>query len=200
MRNRIICAGVTFISLTSLALIGASNASTRANSTRRTIALGSRPVQAIQTRAPRPTQGPIRIDGAATPELISDELAYRHFLAAIASGGPADLERRSPLIMSLGLSPTDQTALLSTVEALQERLSDIEHRRRVAELDATGDGSLTRLRRERLGSLNRARDEVRARLDPAGAAKLDAHVRDRIKSRIVVYDYPTDHRLLARSE
>ena len=64
----------------------------------------------------------ITVDGSTHPELIPDQVAYRHFvLSAIQTGR----DHRLMLLSRLGLSPTQEAAFLSALDGVQEQLNGI---------------------------------------------------------------------------
>jgi hypothetical protein len=74
--------------------------------------------------APHATKLHVDIDGAATPNQIPDELAYRHLIIVLATPAhpsAGQVARRDALIKQIGLSRVDVGALISAVAGVQER-------------------------------------------------------------------------------
>ena len=81
---------------------------------------------------------PVLVDDARNPEAISDELAWAHFLAAVAleEGAPVDARRRQPAqLLPLGLEIEQQDVLKRILAGLKAGLNETER-----SLEAAGQG------------------------------------------------------------
>lgn len=141
---------------------------------------------------------PVAVDGSKTPGLIPDQLAYRHFLMALAepqSANPEAIARRSALLATTGLSAGDQQALVSALNGLRERL-DANYL--ATEQAATDDSlaepektaAITTLRAQENLLLDGLASGLKTELSYDGWLRLDAYVKDHVKRRIVIYGSP----------
>src|SRR5262245_38830876 len=76
---------------------------------------------------------PLLVDGAQTPDLVPDDVAYRHFILLTAVSATAtanDVARRDAFLARVGLSPADRTAYLGTLSQVKDQLADIEAQQR----------------------------------------------------------------------
>lgn len=65
------------------------------------------------------------VDGARTPDLIPDDLAYRHFILSIAerrNPSQAESRRREIRLKEIRLPGPDQDLLIAAVQGLREEL------------------------------------------------------------------------------
>lgn len=147
------------------------------------------------------TVGSLRlaIDGAKTPELISDDIAYAHFLSVVAiPSSPTRIEtaRRKAILDTLGLAEDDVKVLIASLTGVREQLADVENQRKqlprdgVASVQSLALSATLRTRQETI--MRDARYRVTANLSADGVQKLADHVRGRVKSRIKVYGDPRE--------
>lgn len=144
------------------------------------------------------TQLPVAVDGAKTPGLIPDELAYRHFLMAIAERAgapPQSIARRNALIATIGLSPGDNESLISALAGLREKLdayyAGTEQAAADASLSAASrSAQVSSLRASQDVALDQAAASLKAALSYDGWNRLDAYVQQRVKRHIVIYASP----------
>jgi hypothetical protein len=83
----------------------------------------------VAARSLPQTPDALLVDGARTPELISDTLAYRHFLSAIAVKDDADERRhgaRDAVLTEMGLTGEDRETFVSELDRTRRFLDDIE--------------------------------------------------------------------------
>lgn len=132
------------------------------------------------------------IHGAETPELISDELAWRHFLISIAIPVVPSIDefgRRSAIMARLGLRPADYAVLLHLTEELHDALVRLESERHALRLAPSHDLHVS------AGALEKSRDalfinvinNVTSALSRDGVQYLRVYLTQYVKPRIVVH-------------
>jgi hypothetical protein len=132
---------------------------------------------------------PLTVDGAETPERIPDELAYRHFILAIAlpdSPSPEQRERRDVVLGRIGLSEEDYNAVLEALAGVRNDLDIIDEEittLRPRSPHARFEG----LRVQRESILDYARNRMHERLSAEGSLALQDHIRDFVKRQIRIY-------------
>ncbi|MGB9611858.1 MAG: hypothetical protein ACPL7M_12880 [Bryobacteraceae bacterium] len=143
--------------------------------------------------AEHPAQLPILVDGDRTPEAIPDDLAWAHFLAAIALEENAlerDRKRQEAQLRPLGLEPDHQAALKRILAGLKTALKENE---RALEKAAQGAQTLETSRRiasllaQRKQLSSAAVGDLRRTLPEEAFARIENHVRTHVKRRIVIY-------------
>jgi hypothetical protein len=133
---------------------------------------------------------PVAVDGAVNPEGISEDIAYRHFLMAVAVPDiptSDQLARQAALVDRIGLSATDRGAFLSALTGLRGRLDDLSGQAKrlgTGPLETAGHDSI---RAETTQVLSEARAKVAERLGPDGRSRLHKHVLEHVRRRIVIY-------------
>jgi hypothetical protein len=132
---------------------------------------------------------PIVVDGQVTPEKISDNLAYQHFI--LVAGPPLGeestdaAEARRGLMRQIGLNLSDEIAFGSYVKSVKAELTQLtEAKHQTSELGG-GDTQFFREREREL--VSSARAGLQQTLSPAGAARVDAYVTKVVKRHIVIY-------------
>jgi hypothetical protein len=137
---------------------------------------------------------PIEINGGTNPELIPDDYAYSHFLAATAISSKHTDKQKSFIrrrIAEIGLSDGDRQFYEDTL--VQLRLRDELDRIKTSELSvATAAKSkssqaiatLTNLRFEKRNLMDYAKDRVTIGMTPQGVAKLQAYIDSTVKRQI----------------
>ena len=118
------------------------------------------------------------LDGAENPAAISDEQAYGHFLAAMAS--LQNVKGREAALKSAGLTTTDRLAFVAALGSLNAEL------RAIADQGKAGV-TLGRLQAQKRISLVGARNRVQSALSPEGAASLHNYIEIQVKRRIRVF-------------
>ena len=136
----------------------------------------------------------VAVDGAKTPDLIPDALAYDHFLKAISTpiaASPQHVGARNALLARMRLSQTDGRALILALTGVWDELNRIDVARRSAPsaLDPAGHTRNDLATRER-ALLDSAKSNLLSALSPEGAQRVDAFVRTHVKRRIKVYGSP----------
>jgi hypothetical protein len=130
----------------------------------------------------QPPSSQIVADGATRPDLIPDDLAVRHFLAALATPGPptaADQKRLDVMMSAIGLSAEDRVALGEAVRGLKDNIAAAER--------APGLGTP---RSRRLEVLDSVRGTLQDRLSATGHERFQQYVQSRVKSKIIIYRWP----------
>ncbi len=146
------------------------------------------------------TQLPVAVDGARTPNLIPDELAYRHFLMAIAERAdapPQSIARRNALIATIGLAPEDAQALISALAGLREKLDSNYAGTEQAAADpslsaAARSAQVSALRASQAVALDQTAASLKTALTYEGWNRFDAYVQQRVKRHIVIYGSPAN--------
>lgn len=130
----------------------------------------------------RPDSSQIVVDGATRPDLISDDIAARHLLAALAipaQPSPADQKRIDVVVSAIGLLAEDRVAFEQAVRGLKDNVAAAER--------ATGPGTPRSRRTEVLDSV---RAQLHDRLSSTGYNHFERFVQSRVKSRIRIYRWP----------
>lgn len=133
-----------------------------------------------------PHQLSVAVDGAVDPGLIPDELAWSHFLRAMAGASSA---ARQAALAQASLEAGDRAAFIAALGTLGPELDTIAQQRKAggASLPAAAHEQLKRREGEAVAG---ARQRVELALSGAGWAQLDAHIRDRVKRHIRIYRGP----------
>jgi hypothetical protein len=168
----------------------------------RKAALGISVMSLFLVRPPAPAAGhaqhsqqlmtlPVAVNGAESPQLISDELAYRHFILSVAvpqNASDEHLSRQDRKLQRAGLSSTDRSAAIRALRGLAEELeANAGEVNRLSGQVAVPSEQLDALRARRLALLDVARSQVALGLSASGHSKLDAYIREHVKRRIVIY-------------
>jgi hypothetical protein len=129
----------------------------------------------------------LMIDGSKNPELVTDDVAYRHFLTSIAAEGatasPAvELRRREAKLKPLGLAKPDHDNLLQHVDNLRGQLKGIDSAERRLILD------------ESVAAL-------KSKLSATANLALDKYIQKQVKPHIKFYGGSphADHALLSKA-
>lgn len=134
---------------------------------------------------------PLLIDGSKTPELISDSVAFGHFVrvTAVPTDMPDEALTRQRLVLApLQLSDLDRQVLLQTLQSVRESLDQLEMQRRaVSRSSAERRATIGRLAQEEAQTFENARGHLDRVLTPAGASRLNAYLRTEVKRRIKAY-------------
>jgi len=136
---------------------------------------------------------PILIDGKVHPELIPDDLAYKHFIMSVAIRGDAgdtDIKRRDSITKGLTLSPADQTSLIKALNGVKEKLDDFERQRRTADpTSQTLEQTLVYVNQQQDAELLAAKNRLLLGVSVPGIELIQAFIRSNVKPNIVVYSY-----------
>lgn len=129
-------------------------------------------------------------DGSKNPELISDEMAYSHYLIAIAELSNASAEerlRQSTQLAAVGLSPADSAIITARLGVLRGDLDQIAAARAATAPASPTSPESDRLKASETVAVRSAIADVKAMLTTDGVARLDKHVGSYVKRHIVVY-------------
>jgi hypothetical protein len=138
-------------------------------------------------KEPRRVEIPLAVDGAKNPELIPDDVAYRHFIsvtAATAAASEEEIRRRDAFVAQLELLPADRTSYLAALSNVREALIDTEQRLRVSHSNSE---TVAELRRQRGRILDDAAARVLTSLSPDGVQRVEAHINGHVKKHIRIY-------------
>ena len=129
------------------------------------------------------------VDGAKTPERISDATAFRHFFTTtLISANPTDeqLKRQRLRLAPLGLEDLDTRAYLFAAQIAREALDQIATERATwtGPDTASGRAMLRRLRQQESEVFQQARLRLSTTLSSEGATRLEAHIQTRVRSKI----------------
>ena len=127
---------------------------------------------------------PVMVDGSQHPELIPDEVAYRHFLLGIAfPANPTEQEKshRYAKLRRLGLSSADQDALVSAVAGLRETVNAL-----VANGNSEDAASV---QKKLIDAVGQSKLKL-VNLSAGGRAQLDSFIQNTFKRRMTIYGGP----------
>jgi vacuolar-type H+-ATPase subunit H len=130
---------------------------------------------------------PLIADGQVNPELIPENVAYRHFISvtAIAQGASRDaIYKRDTILARVDLTDADRQAYLSAVREVRERLLSAELKIRESNHDVTASDTA---RAEKGQILDDARARIDAALSKDGSERLRDHVLTRVRTQIRIY-------------
>ncbi len=135
---------------------------------------------------------PVAVDGSKNPDLIPDDLAYRHFIMAIAEHQKPSREELAHRNFAAAqiLFPTrnDYALFVSAVNGVREQLEAFDQARGKLTVDSPdAREQFTAIRSQQQTLLNSVSDRLRASLSEVGKARLDAYVREYVKKRIIIY-------------
>ncbi|HEY3826729.1 MAG TPA: hypothetical protein VGL82_19350 [Bryobacteraceae bacterium] len=133
-------------------------------------------------------QLPVSVNGMNTPQLIPDDLAWRHFILSVSEHSVAssdDQQRRTSRLRLTGLSASDQNSLISALAGVREQLDAIDLTR--ASTAATNTTALAQLLAQQTSILNSARIAIRGAVSAAGMTVLNNFVNNTVKRGIIIY-------------
>ena len=133
---------------------------------------------------------PVAVDGASDPNSIPDALAYSHFILATAERSDATPERRmrrDAYLRAAGLSREDRASYVRALEGVAEQLQALSEQASAVAAKSGSPTVLASLRTQRSSLLELSRSRVINALSHEGGERLEAHIRERVKKRIVVY-------------
>jgi hypothetical protein len=120
----------------------------------------------------------LAVDGAVNSAAISAELAYGHFLSAMASLENA--KGRDAALKNAGLTSADRRAFIVALGSLGAELKAIEAQRKAS-------SAFDSLRLQHNAVLETARNRVQSALSRQGAATLHDYIETRVKPRIRIF-------------
>lgn len=132
---------------------------------------------------------PVAVDGSKTPELISDELAYRHFIRAVAISNvsASEVARRDGILRKLSLSDSDRASFISVLTDVGVVLGTVEQEKTQMIGPNATEAALVASNEREKNICERARESLGAVLTPEGWSSVDAYVRGSVKRAIVIY-------------
>ena len=145
-----------------------------------------------QASGASPLKLPILVDGSKTPDQIPDELAYQHFVKAVAahpSPSAQEQARQSAQLLPLQLSASDQQNLITTLAVFRTRLDQIELDAGQLLSAAPGPNTpaqLAGLKTQESALLTNTLSDLRLSLSPEGTNHLDQYVRTHVKAHVVI--------------
>jgi hypothetical protein len=137
----------------------------------------------------------IAVNGRDNPEEVPDQIAYRLFVQIVAVHDDAskmEILKRNAFLAEVGLSAQDRLALIDGLDGLGNALKQAKAERKI--IDETGIRSqstalqLSNLTRREDEALGNAIERVNQRLSAEGRDRLETHIRERVKRRVVMYD------------
>lgn len=131
----------------------------------------------------------LAVDGSRSPQRISDDLAYRHFIVAAAirdDSADQDRERRDAFIRRIGLSQSDEALLRAALGSVSERLAGVSVRKESIRRDAPATTRAS-IRQQEEAVFDGANKRIRSLLSKEGFLRLDRFVRKEVKPGIKVY-------------
>lgn len=134
---------------------------------------------------------PLVVDGAKTPQLVPDDLAYYHFILAVATPSNPSIEqvsRRTRELSHARLSQSDAAALVSALTGVSEELDRISIGRQQHNTTPERNDSLEVLKLREAQVLEAARARVQTSLTASGLARLESHIQEHVKRNIVIYE------------
>ncbi len=141
-----------------------------------------------RTEAMTANQLPLTVDGSQTPQLIPDDLAYRHFILSVAehtSPTPDDVKRRASRLRLIGISQADQNALIAALSGVREQLDAIDASR--ASTPPTNSAALQQLLIQQTSILNNAQTAILSSVSAQGTTQLEAYIQNFVKKGIKIY-------------
>jgi hypothetical protein len=138
---------------------------------------------------------PLVVDGRKTPDQISDEMAYRHFIQwTLVKERPSaqEVTMQQHRLTSVGLSRADLQAYLSSIKITQSRLGAIATQRikwsmAVESAPSETAAALKTLRDDESQIFEDTRQRLRGALTADGSLRLDSFISNRIKPRVKVF-------------
>jgi hypothetical protein len=125
------------------------------------------------------------VDGSKNPEKVPDLDAQRHFILQASehsTPNAQELSRRNAMLHLLGLSPSDQTALVTALAGVREQLDTLNWN------DSAPDPAAASARDAKYKQiLDSAWQRASTSVSPAGWAKLSAYLQTHVKRGIKIY-------------
>jgi hypothetical protein len=137
-----------------------------------------------------PMSLPVLVDGAKTPTQIPDNVAYRHYLKAIAAHPvPTTYEqgRQAAQLLSLGLLPNDEKVLIATLAPLRTQLDLIESTRAGIQQGPNAGAQFADLNDQEDALVATTLQSLRTSLTVAGMYRVDQYVKTHVKAHIKIY-------------
>jgi hypothetical protein len=132
---------------------------------------------------------PVVVNGAVNPELIPDDIAYRHFFKVLmdADDTPRGRSRTMVLLGRLHFSAADSNRFVGQLN--NARASIVEARKLVQRPDSNIGPVQTAeaLRQQYIALLDALSDSARRAISAGAALSLHEYIRGDVKRRIVIY-------------
>lgn len=130
------------------------------------------------------------VDGAVTPNLIPDSLAYRHFFTAVAAHpfpDPTERARQAAQLSRIGLSSADLQVLIASLTVFRTQLDAFESARASVAPGPSAGAKITALESQANNLVTNTLESLRRSLTVSGATLLDQYVKARVKAHIHIY-------------
>jgi hypothetical protein len=138
------------------------------------------------------TQLVVIVDGSKNPEQIPDNLAYKHFLMAVATHEqpvPEEQKRQEAFLKDVGLSGSDEKTIALALGKMTTQLEAIQAAR------VASDGapaSLVALKAQEDALISGVITQVRQALTSEGQLSLNQYVTGTVKKNIKIYGLPNN--------
>lgn len=148
-------------------------------------------VATLSAQVPQPQHTlSVIVDGSKAPDQIPDDLAYHHFLLAVAEHQNASKEevtRRELRLKPIGLSEKDRDLCISALAGLREELDAVETARRAATADvgASNDSALASVKAREDAAVAKVRAALR-NMSVEGQSRLDGYIKTHVKKHITI--------------
>lgn len=134
---------------------------------------------------------PPSVDGAKTPELVPDDVAYRHFImAAAAPDNPTSEEasRRAGYVARLGLSADDRGRALSALRSVRDNLDALK-REQALLTDNSPESRAARMviKNKKDAILKDAVTRLRSSVSAEGSNRVHTFVLEHVKRHVRIY-------------
>jgi len=133
----------------------------------------------------------VQVDGSVNPGRIPDDLAWRHFLCAVASHSSptaAESSRQKAQLAPLGLPAADSQLLTIELGRMQTQLDAIQSS---LQLTNPGDSAArTALKQQSDELMAQTILKVNSILSPDGLSLLRTYITNTVKRNIVIYGTP----------
>jgi hypothetical protein len=133
----------------------------------------------------------VQVDGSVNPERIPDDLAWRHFLCAVASHSSptaAESKLQKAQLIPLGLEASDSQLLTIELGRMQTQIDSIQ-----SSMETTNPGdasSLSALKQQRDALVAQTIVKVNSILSADGLSRLRTYITNTVKRNIVIYGTP----------
>ena len=133
----------------------------------------------------------VQVDGSVNPGRIPDDLAWRHFLCAVASHPnptAAESKRQKAQLAPLGLPAADSQLLTGELGRMQTQIDAIQSS---LQLTNPGDSAaVAALKQQRDALVAQTIVKVNSILSPDGLSLLRTYITNAVKRNIVIYGTP----------
>jgi hypothetical protein len=134
---------------------------------------------------------PVLVDGAKTPELIPDSLAFQHFIKALAipdSPSTAQEAVREALLSRLTLSDADHRSFVTALSGVRSSLDNMAASMAKWPADSpTARAVQADMRRQEAALMDGVRNQLQTNLSADGWTRFNKYISEHVKRRIVIY-------------